>query len=92
MWILVKVISFGLMSEYYDILKDADQSRIANVYKLDRVTCSTYLHILSNYRNLCAHEDILYEHKTQRAIPDTKYHEMLNIEKVDDEYKYGKDD
>ena len=92
MWILVKVISFGLMSEYYDILKDADKARIANIYKLDSVTFSTYLHILSNYRNLCAHEDILYEHKTQRAIPDTKYHEMLNIEKVDDEYKYGKDD
>ena len=92
MWILVKVISFGLMSEYYDILKDNDKGRIANVYKLDCVTFSTYLHILSNYRNLCAHEDILYEHKTQRAIPDTKYHEMLNIEKTDDEYKYGKDD
>ena len=92
LWILVKVISFGLMAEYYDILKDADKNRISDVYKIDSVTFSTYLHILSNYRNVCAHEDILYEHKVQRVIPDNKYHEFLNIEKKDDEYIYGKDD
>lgn len=92
MWILVKVISFGLLSEYYDILKDQNKSRIASVYKLDMVTFSTYLHILANHRNLCAHEDILFDHKTQRMIPDTKYHEMLNIPKKDNEYIYGKDD
>ena len=92
MWILVKVLSFGLIAEYYDILKSNDQRRISDVYKLDSVTFSTYLHILSNYRNLCAHEDILYEHKTQRSIPNTRYHELLNIEMKDGEYVYGKDD
>ena len=92
MWILVKVISFGLVSEYYDILKAKDQKTIADIYKLDPVTFSNYLHILPNYRNLCAHEDILYDHKTQRVIPDTKYHRLLNIEMKDDEYIYGKDD
>ena len=92
MWILVKVISFGLVSEYYDILKAKDQKTIADIYKLDPVTFSNYLHILANYRNLCAHEDILYDHKTQRVIPDTKYHRLLNIEMKDDEYIYGKDD
>ena len=92
MWILVKVISFGLMAEYYDILKESDKERISKVYNLDSVTFSTYLHILSNYRNLCAHEDILYEHKTQRVIPNTKYHQLLNIEQVEGEYQYGKDD
>ena len=37
-------------------------------------TLNNYLTLLSNYRNLCAHEDIVYEHRTQVAIPDTKYH------------------
>lgn len=92
MWILVKVLSFGLVSEYYDILKTKDQKMISDLYNLDPITFSTYLHILSNYRNLCAHEDILYEHKTQRSIPDTVYHSLLKIEKKDDEYIYGKDD
>ncbi len=33
MWILVKVLSFGLVSEYYDILKYEDKKRIADLYK-----------------------------------------------------------
>ena len=50
------------------------------------------LPILSNYRNLCAHEDIVFDHKTERAIPDTEYHNKLKIFKMDDEYIYGKND
>ena len=48
--------------------------------------------ILSNYRNLCAHEDIVFDHKTERVIPDTEYHKKLNIFKMDEEYIYGKND
>ena len=45
-----------------------------------------------SFRNLCAHEDILYNHETQKAISDTKFHAELDIPKVDDEYIYGKHD
>ena len=48
--------------------------------------------ILSNYRNLCAHEDIVFEHRTERVIPNTKYHEKMEIQKMDGEYIYGKND
>ena len=47
---------------------------------------------MSNYRNLCAHEDIVFDHKTERQIPDTEYHKKLNIFKMDGEYIYGKND
>ncbi len=92
MWVSVKVLSFGIIAELYTILKDEDQEEIANFYKIDRTELSIYLSILSNYRNLCAHEDILYDHQTQRSIPDNKYHRYLNIEKKEDEYIYGKND
>jgi abortive infection bacteriophage resistance protein len=92
MWILVKVLSFGIVSELYGILKLEDQEEIAKFYHLEIPTMSVYLHLLANFRNLCAHEDILYDHRTQRTIPDSKYHLFLNIEKEDDEYKYGKND
>lgn len=93
LWILVKVLSFGTMAEFYSILKKDDQQSIADVYGLDRETLEIYLIILSNFRNVCAHEDILYDHRTQRSIPDCKYHELLNIS-LDEEgiYKYGKND
>lgn len=92
MWILVKVLSFGIVSELYGILDDSDQVEISKLYNLDVETLVIYLSVLSNYRNLCAHEDILYDHRTQKVIPDTRYHYLLNIDMTDDEYNYGKND
>ena len=92
MWILVKVLSFGTMAEFYGILKKEDQQSIASAYGMDAETLEVYLAILANFRNVCAHEDILYDHRTQRMIPDCKYHSLLNIETVEDIYEYGKND
>ncbi len=92
LWILVKVLSFGIISEMYTILKPEDQLQVAENYDLDIDTLAEYLSILANYRNLCAHEDILFEHKTQKIIADTKYHAELDIPKTDNEYIYGKND
>ena len=92
MWILVKVLSFGIVSELYMILKYEDKKQIARYYNIEEEELSIFLPIMANYRNLCAHEDILYDHKTQRGIPNNKYHKMLNIPMVDDEYIYGKND
>ncbi len=92
LWVLVKVLSFGIVGELYSILKKEDQMGIAEVYNLDVDVLTNYLTILSNYRNLCAHEDIVFENKTQRKIDDNKYHKLLNIKIMDDEYIYGKDD
>ena len=92
LWILVKVLSFGLINELYGILKEEDKKEIADIYNLDPETPKVYLSLLANYRNLCAHEDIVYEHRTQVSIPDTKYHSDLKIPKVDNEYIYGKND
>lgn len=92
LWIGVKVISFGLISEMFSILKEEDKFSIASVYKIDPEEMETYLPILANYRNLCAHEDVTFDHFTQRMISDTKYHSILNIQKIDGEYINGKND
>ena len=92
LWILVKVLSFGIVSEMYSILKTEDQKDISNIYNIPSDEFMVYLPILANYRNLCAHEDILYENKTQKAIDDTVYHQLLNIPQEDDEYIQGKND
>lgn len=92
MWILVKVLSFGIVSELYCILKAEDQETIADIYHIDIESLTIYLALLSNFRNLCAHEDILYDHRTQRVIPDNKYHHMLDISQTKDEYDFGKND
>ena len=92
LWILVKFFSFGLIGEFFNIFKDSDKLEIANFYNLDVNTFSIYLNILSNYRNLCAHEDILFEHKTLKEIPDCLYHSGLNIKQSEGLYVCGKND
>ena len=92
LWILVKVLSFGIMAEFYDILKEEDKIEISKYYGVSSETLSIYLSLLSNFRNVCAHEDILYDHRTQREIPDCKYHDLLNIPVNEDGYIYGKND
>lgn len=92
LWIGIKVISFGLMSEMFSVLKFEDKEAIASVYNIEPDEMEIYLPILANYRNLCAHEDIVFDHFTQRMIPDNKYHNLLNIDKTNGEYVYGKND
>lgn len=92
MWVGVKVLSFGIMSEMFSILKVEDKKRITDIYDIEISDFEVYLPILANYRNLCAHEDILFNHFTQRVIPDCKYHNLLNIDKTNGEYVYGKND
>ena len=92
MWILVKVLSFGIIAELYNILKPEDQKAIADIYKINAEDLSIYLYLLANFRNLCAHEDILYDHRTQKEIPNCKYHQLLNIHMTEDHYDYGKND
>lgn len=92
LWVLVKVLSFGIVSEMFSILRKEDQKDIADSYGIPLDSLINYLPILANYRNLCAHEDIVFENKTQREIDDTVYHALLHINKMDGEYIYGKND
>ncbi|MDD2505528.1 MAG: Abi family protein [Bacilli bacterium] len=92
MWVVVKVLSFGIVSELFIIMKREDQEAIADIYGVTVENLMVYMPILANFRNLCAHEDILYNHKTQRVIGDTRYHSALSIPLMDGEYIYGKND
>lgn len=92
LWIAVKVLSFGIVGELFIILKPNDQQEIATIFGVKAEDLEVYLPILSNFRNLCAHEEILFEHRCQRKIEDTVFHTHLEIPKVENEYIYGKDD
>ena len=92
LWIAVKVLSFGIVGELFIILKPNDQREIAEIFHVNPDDLETYLPILSNFRNLCAHEEILFDHRVQRKIDDTPFHTNLEIPKLNNEYIYGKND
>ena len=90
--VLVKLLSFGVISDLFTVLKPEDKVGIADIYDVEVSQLEDFLPILANYRNLCAHEDILYDHRTDKSIDNNIYHEKLGILKMDDEYIYGKND
>ena len=92
LWVGVKVLSFGIVCELYSIMKPVDQDAIAEIFNLRVETLLNFFPLLANYRNLCAHEDILYDHRTASIIENTKYHAQLDIPMKDNEYIYGKND
>lgn len=93
LWVLVKVLSFGLINELYGILKSEEQKEIADLYEIEMEDMEVYLSLLANYRNLCAHEDIVFDHRTQKYISNTKYHNELKIKQDEfGEYIKGKND
>lgn len=93
LWVVVKVLSFGIVGELYSVLQREDQEEIADVYNVSVNCLINYLPILANYRNLCAHEDICFMNRTHKRIEHTKYHDILNIPKNDEfEYIYGLND
>lgn len=92
MWVLIKVLSFGMIAEFYDIFKIEEQFTISNYYKVDLDEFSVYLDLLANYRNLCAHEDIVYDNKTMIKIRKTNYHNYFNIKIIDNICEKGGND
>ncbi len=93
LWVVVKVLSFGIVGELYSVLQREDQEEIADIYDVSVNRLVNYLPILANYRNLCAHEDLCFNNRTHKKIEHTKYHDILNIP-VDEEneYIYGLND
>ena len=90
LWVVVKVLSFGIVGELYSILQKEDQEEISEIYNVSVSNLITYLPILANYRNLCAHEDLCFNNRTHKDIAVNKYHDLLNIPRNEDgEYIYG---
>ena len=92
LWVVVKVLSFGIVGELYTVLQYQDQKEIADAFGVSIDKMVDYLPLVANYRNLCAHEDICYINRTQKAIDETKFHRLLYIPKVNEEYIYGIND
>lgn len=92
MWVLAKVLSMGIVAELFNIIKPEDQQPIENFYNLDAETIVIYISLLSNFRNLCAHEDILYDYRPQKTVPNSRFHQALQIPMFEGEYKFGKND
>lgn len=84
LWVMTKVLSFGLIKELYSILKDDDKVAIKNeISNFDDVKIKglfTSMQLLVDMRNKTAHDEIVYSGSHRKIIlSKTKEHKKYNL-------------
>lgn len=87
LWVLVRILSFGKISKFYSFMKPKEQNAISKKYHLRINEFRVILHNLTLIRNICAHDEKLYDIKMKNRISSTIYHKRLKIEHKNGNYQ-----
>ncbi len=94
LWVLVNILSFGDICNLYRLMKQKQRVEIAKEFNIGEQNLTSLLNILCKTRNLCAHDERLYnyEYPAFTGIADTRYHTSLNLPITNGRYNIGKND
>ncbi len=94
LWVLVNILSFGDICNFYRLEKQKERVSISKEFDIAEFELSSLLNILCKTRNLCAHDERLYNYEfpSYTGINDTKYHSLLSLTKTNNRYDVGKND
>ncbi len=94
LWVLVKGLTLGNVSKMYSCLTPDIQTKISKEFEgVTEENLATFLDMLTRFRNVCAHNERLFNYKCNRkCIDDMDIHKKLNIEKRNNRYIKGKSD
>ncbi|MBP6063414.1 MAG: Abi family protein [Fusobacteriaceae bacterium] len=89
LWVLIKIFTLGRVNNFYSNMKDTDKNKIAKelafTSRLDSENITKYTKLITLFRNLCAHEERMYNFKSLNQkkgpinLPKTPFHNALNI-------------
>lgn len=69
LWVLINAMTFGQVSKMYSLLKVGEQQRICgDLGILSQKDMMSILDILTLYRNVCAHNERLYDFNTKHQL------------------------
>ena len=83
-YVLVKILSIGTLSKYYQLMKQDDQQEISKYFKITDKDLKSFLKNLTFIRNICAHSDRLYCYRNiitlgKQLLPTTyKFRKNIN--------------
>lgn len=66
LWVLVNTLTLGTISTFYSYLSQKDQNDIGRHFLLKPEEMNSFLQVLTIYRNVCAHDERLYNLKALR--------------------------
>jgi abortive infection bacteriophage resistance protein len=79
-WVLINSFTMGTTSKFFKLMRDSEKNAIGREYGMNPSALDTALHYVSFFRNLCAHDQRLYNERTvKRSIVATPIHAALSI-------------
>lgn len=94
LWVLVNVLTFGKITNFYFNMKDADKIRIARKFSLQPDELHKYMVNLGIARNLCAHDERFFDIRFRKSIKTNSIRNFskLGIARQNGNYMYGTND
>ncbi len=93
LWVLMNVLTIGQLSKIYASQKGRIQIKVCKDFGFLKVNeMGKMLAVMTKFRNVCAHNDRLFDFHTKDALLDRNIYERLRIPKEKGRYKYGKND
>nr|WP_317358025.1 Abi family protein [uncultured Tyzzerella sp.] len=79
LWVLMNTLTFGNLSKMYSYSLSEIKINIANEFNLKHIQLSSMLNVISKFRNVCAHNERLYNYTTTKSIKNLPIHNNQNI-------------
>lgn len=68
LWVLVNVLTFGKITQFYKCMKDKDKTDIAKEFNLIHIELHKYMEMLGIARNKCAHDERFFDIRFRKHI------------------------
>lgn len=95
LWVLVNVLTFGKIENFYKNMKPVDRTIVAKQFGLHPDELAKYMHMLALARNKCAHDERFFDMKFKERLhtKSIKNFSVLGIVRAPDgSYTYGTND
>lgn len=92
LWVLIRIFSFGKVSKFYSFMKAKERNAVSKKFGIKSEILRIYLTNLGEIRNICAHDEKLYDVNLRFKISNNKYHSILKMQKEKENYKNGLQD
>lgn len=93
LWVLVNSLSFGKISHFYALSQQGIQQQISNEFsKISNAELGNMLSVLALFRNVCAHNERLFNYKSKQALKNNRILNTLKIPHKGTNYVCGDND
>lgn len=94
LWVAIKALSIGKISKLYSLSKPNIRTKVSKEFSgVTDDDLKSMLDIISRFRNVCAHNERLYDFVYKKSsLNNMSVHKLMNLKTVGGKYVIGKSD